>query len=108
MLIATLSLVFALLGFACAVAILTHAFRRSVGTGMMVLLVPAYILVYAFTQFEHRRKGLLVAGLLAWMAGGRWYWDNPFEIAARAAAANLATDPATPPVIDQQQADVPA
>ena len=25
----------------------------------------------------------LTAGLLAWLAGGRWYWDNVFEAAAR-------------------------
>ncbi len=65
MLTAVLSVLFALLAVACAATILVHAFRRSVGTGVMVLLVPAYILVYAFTQFEHRFKGPLVAGLLA-------------------------------------------
>jgi translocator protein len=62
---AALSALFAFVGLACAGAILAHAFRRSVGTGVMVLLVPAYLLVYAFSRFEHRRKGLLVAGLLA-------------------------------------------
>jgi len=49
----------------CAVVILVHAFRRSVGTGMIVLLVPAYLPVYAFSQFEHRRKGWISSGLLA-------------------------------------------
>ena len=62
---ALLSAVFGLLGLACALVILVHAFRRSLGTGVMVLLIPAYIVVYAFSQFEHRRKGLLVAGLLS-------------------------------------------
>lgn len=47
------------------VQILTHAFRRSLGTGVMALCVPAYLLVYAFSQFEHRRKPLVVA---AWGA----------------------------------------
>jgi hypothetical protein len=43
-----------------ALPILGHAFRRSVGTGLMVLCVPAYVLVYAFTQFEHPKKGALI------------------------------------------------
>ena len=46
----------------CAVFLLIHAFRRSLGTGMMVLLVPCYMLVYAFSQFEHPRKNLILAG----------------------------------------------
>jgi hypothetical protein len=28
----------------------------------------------------------LLASLKAWRRGGRWYWDNPFEIEAREAA----------------------
>jgi hypothetical protein len=61
-----LSLLFSALGFACAVMILNHAFRRSVGTGVMVLCIPGYILYYAFSQFEHERKNLIIAAL----AGG--------------------------------------
>lgn len=49
----------------CAVLILVHAFRRSVGTGVMVLCIPCYMVVYAFTQFEHRWKGLIVTTWLA-------------------------------------------
>lgn len=63
-----LTLIGALCGLvACALTarILVHAFRRSVGTGVMALCVPAYLLVYAFSQFEHRHKPLLVA---AWGA----------------------------------------
>ncbi len=61
-----LSLLFSALGFACAALILNHAFRRSVGTGVMVLCIPGYILYYAFSQFEHQRKNLIIAAL----AGG--------------------------------------
>jgi len=61
-----LSLLFSALGFASAVLILNHAFRRSVGTGVMVLCIPGYILYYAFSQFEHERKNLIIAAL----AGG--------------------------------------
>jgi benzodiazapine receptor len=32
----------------------------------MVLCIPCYILYYAFSQFEHQRKNLIIAGL----AGG--------------------------------------
>jgi len=49
----------------CALFIYIHAFRRSVGTGFMVLLIPCYIFVYAFSQFEHVRKNVIVPGLCA-------------------------------------------
>jgi translocator protein len=49
----------------CAILILVHAFGRSVGTGVMVLLIPFYMTVYAFTQFEHRWKGLIATTWLA-------------------------------------------
>ena len=56
-----LAAVFGALTLVSAVFLLVHAFRRSLGTGMMVLLVPCYMLVYAFSQFEHPRKNLIVA-----------------------------------------------
>ena len=59
-----LALVFSVLGLACAVMVLMHAFKRSVGTGFMVLCIPCYILYYAFSQFEHGRKSLIIAGLV--------------------------------------------
>jgi hypothetical protein len=49
----------------CSVLIYIHAFRRSIGTGFMVLCIPCYIFYYAFSQFEHPKKGLIVAGLCA-------------------------------------------
>jgi hypothetical protein len=53
---------FGVITLVCAAFLLVHAFRRSLGTGMMVLLVPCYVLVYAFSQFEHPRKNLILAG----------------------------------------------
>ena len=44
-----------------SLSILSFAFRRSLGTGVMVLLIPAYIFYFAFTQFEHARKSLIVS-----------------------------------------------
>ena len=60
-----LAALFGLVTLLCAVLLVVHAFRRSVGTGMMVLLIPFYILFYAFSQFEHPRKNLIVAGFFA-------------------------------------------
>ncbi|RKG98441.1 hypothetical protein D7V97_33000 [Corallococcus sp. CA053C] len=60
-----LAILFGVASLVCAVILVMHAFRRSVGTGVMVLLIPCYMLVYAFSQFEHPRKNLIVAGFLA-------------------------------------------
>ncbi len=64
MILDVLGLVFSALGLACAAMVLVHAFKRSVGTGVMVLCIPCYILYYAFSQFEHGRKSLIIAGLV--------------------------------------------
>jgi benzodiazapine receptor len=53
-----------LLAVACWVVIFVHAFQRSLGTGVMVMFIPIYNVVYAFTQFEHRRKGVILAGAI--------------------------------------------
>ena len=55
---------FVLLAVVCSALIMLHAFQRSVGTGFMVLCLPPYLLYYSFSQFEHRRKGLILAGFL--------------------------------------------
>jgi uncharacterized membrane protein HdeD (DUF308 family) len=59
-----LGLALQLVAVVCWVVIFAHAFQRSLGTGVMVLLLPIYNVVYAFTQFEHRRKGLILAGAI--------------------------------------------
>ncbi len=58
-----LGLLFCSVGLICAGTISIHAFRRSLGTGFMVLCIPCYNFYYAFSQFEHPRKGLIIAGL---------------------------------------------
>jgi uncharacterized membrane protein HdeD (DUF308 family) len=55
-----------LVAVGCFLPVLLHAFRRSVGTGFMVLCLPVYTPYYAFSQFEHRWKGPLLAG---WLGG---------------------------------------
>lgn len=57
-----LAALFGLVTLVCAAFLVVHAFRRSVGTGMMVLLIPCYMPFYAFSQFEHPRKSLILAG----------------------------------------------
>ena len=64
--LAILGLVVQFLAVTCFVFVLLHAFQRSVGTGFMVLLIPIVSIVYGFGQFEHRRKGLILAG---WLGG---------------------------------------
>jgi hypothetical protein len=65
MLIVILGLVLALISFGCSVFILIHAFQRSLGTGVMVLCIPCFMVYYAFSQFEHRRKAVIVSTWLA-------------------------------------------
>lgn len=62
MLLVVLGLVLNVLAAACLLPVLVFAFRRSVGTGFMVLCLPVYTLYFAFGQFEHRFKGMLLAG----------------------------------------------
>lgn len=62
MLLLALAALFGLVTLVCSAFLLVHAFRRSVGTGMMVLLIPCYMPFYAFSQFEHPRKSLILAG----------------------------------------------
>ena len=62
MLLLALAALFGFVTLVCSAFLLVHAFRRSVGTGMMVLLIPCYMPFYAFSQFEHPRKNLILAG----------------------------------------------
>lgn len=63
-------MVLTLIGFVCSIFVIVHAFRRSVGTGFMVLCIPCYSAYYAFSQFEHRRKGWIIAGYLGCLTLG--------------------------------------
>jgi translocator protein len=64
MILSVVAVALTALGFACSLFVIVHAFRRSLGTGCMVLFVPCYVVYYAFTQFEHPRKGPIVSGFL--------------------------------------------
>ena len=64
--VSLLGIGFQFLAVVCFLPILVHAFQRSVGTGFMVLCLPVYTPYYAFSQFEHRWKGVLLSG---WLGG---------------------------------------
>ena len=64
--ILALAVLFVFVAAGCFAFVVRHAFGRSPGTGFMVLLIPIVSIVYGFTQFEHRKKGLILAG---WLGG---------------------------------------
>ena len=70
MILSLFAIALAAFGFACSLFVIVHAFRRSVGTGFMVLFVPCYVVYYSFTQFEHPRKGAILAGYLGCLSLG--------------------------------------
>jgi hypothetical protein len=65
-----LGCLFQLVGVVCLVLVLRHAFQRSLGTGFMVLLIPLFTVYYGFAQFEHRQKGLILAGAFGALVAG--------------------------------------
>lgn len=67
MALVVLSMLLQLVCVGCFSLVLVHAFGRSLGTGVMVLCLPIYQFVYGFKQFDHRHKGLILAG---WLGGG--------------------------------------
>ena len=68
---------FAIAAAALTLPILRHAFARSLGTGLMVLLIPAYVAWFAVGQFEHRRKALPGARLVRLRGRRRGLPGNP-------------------------------
>lgn len=75
MIVNALAIALTLVGFASSIFVIVHAFQRSVGTGFMVLCVPCYTVYYAFTQFEHPRKGLILAGYLGCLTLGAFLFQ---------------------------------
>lgn len=67
--------------------ILRFAFGRSLGTGLMVLLIPFYVYWFAVKHFQHPRKAALVCGWLA--CSGL----SAVLLAVHHAAGRIAVDP---------------
>jgi len=57
-----------LLSVCCFATVLVDAFKRGLGTGATVLLLPPYSVYFAFARFEHRRRALVLAGWLGALA----------------------------------------
>jgi translocator protein len=63
-----------LVGLVCSIIILIHAFKASVGQGLLCLCIPFYVLYYAFARFEHPKKNLILAVWLgSFIIGGGLY-----------------------------------
>lgn len=60
-----LSFLISLVGFGAVVMILIHAFKADTMQGILCLCVPCYIFYYAFAQFEHEKKGIILG---VWIA----------------------------------------
>jgi benzodiazapine receptor len=56
---------FAVAAVLLSLPILRFAFGRSLGTGLMVLLIPFYVFWFAVKHFQHPRKAALVCSWLA-------------------------------------------
>ena len=67
MALSVLGLLLIFVSVVCFALILVHAFQRSIGTGFIVLCLPIYNVYYGFSQFEHRWKGVVLAG---WLGAG--------------------------------------
>ncbi|MDP1829554.1 MAG: hypothetical protein Q8L48_40175 [Archangium sp.] len=67
MALSVVGLLLILVSVVCYALVLVHAFQRSIGTGFIVLCLPIYNVYYGFSQFEHRLKGLVLAG---WLGAG--------------------------------------
>jgi len=70
MVLVILGCLFQLVAVACLVLVLRHAFQRSLGTGFMVLFIPIFTVYYGFAQFDHRQKGLILAGAFGALIAG--------------------------------------
>ncbi len=78
---------FAVAAAALSWPILHFAFHRSLGTGLMVLLIPFYIFWFAVKHFQHPRKVALVCSWLACLGLGA------VLLAVHHAASVVAIDP---------------
>lgn len=63
--------VLCLVSFVCAIFILIEAFKSAVWKGIVGLFCGLYLLYFAFTEFQHEKKGMIIAGwLVAGILGG--------------------------------------
>lgn len=56
--------VFSIVSLICMIIVLIHAFKNEVWKGVLSFFCGIYLLIYSFTEFEHEKKGLIIAGIL--------------------------------------------
>lgn len=78
---------FAIAAGALSLPILRFAFSRSLGTGLMVLLIPFYVFWFAVKHFQHQRKVALVCSWFACLG------LSAVLLAVHHAASTLTIDP---------------
>lgn len=59
--------VFWVVSFVCSIIILIDAFKNEIWKGIVSLLCGLYMLYYAFAEFQHEKKTLILVG---WLLGG--------------------------------------
>jgi len=75
--VSALTLLFVLISVACSVIIIVHAFKQGgFVDGLLCLLVPFFILYYAFVKFHHPRRTLVI---------GLWLGSALANVACQAA-----------------------
>ena len=57
-----LGILFYLGALACSIIIIIHAFRNEIWKGVLSLICGFYTIYYAFAEFQHEKKGLIIAG----------------------------------------------
>lgn len=59
-----------LVGGVFGLVLLIHAFKESIGQGLLSLFVPFYIFYYGFAKYQSPKKGLVLGGWLGSIAVG--------------------------------------
>lgn len=65
-----LGMLISIVGLVCFIIILIDAFKNAVWKGILGIFCFLYLIYYAFAEFQHEKKGLIIAGwLLPWIIG---------------------------------------
>lgn len=65
-----IGLLLSILGLVCAIIILIDAFKDAIWKGLVGLLCGLYLIYYAFVEFDHEKKWLIILGWLVGIGGG--------------------------------------
>jgi len=63
-------LLLSIVGLVCAIIILIDAFKNEIWKGIVGLLCGLYLIYYAFVEFKHDQKWLIIIGWLVGIGGG--------------------------------------